>query len=176
MKIKNYRFPCEVCGTETKTISSIQVFFRKSGEVSYARARHFGASKKFYYHQQSREYTIQKLREISLIEQGIDPSQVSKNASIEQTGKELSSKLGSVAGGEGFEPSTPNLGGWCSIRTELPVHGNNALVGFAKQIPIDVLFKIKRIAEPLKGKGRQPSIIDSFLGDREALQSALFFY
>ncbi len=24
-----------------------------------------------------------------------------------------------VAGGEGFEPSTPNLGGWCSIRTEL---------------------------------------------------------
>ena len=24
-----------------------------------------------------------------------------------------------LAGGEGFEPSTPNLGGWCSIRTEL---------------------------------------------------------
>ena len=24
-----------------------------------------------------------------------------------------------MAGGEGFEPSTPNLGGWCSIRTEL---------------------------------------------------------
>ena len=24
----------------------------------------------------------------------------------------------SMAGGEGFEPSTPNLGGWCSIRTE----------------------------------------------------------
>jgi len=22
------------------------------------------------------------------------------------------------AGGEGFEPSTPNLGGWCSIREE----------------------------------------------------------
>ena len=21
-----------------------------------------------------------------------------------------------VAGGEGFEPSTPNLGGWCSLR------------------------------------------------------------
>ena len=28
-------------------------------------------------------------------------------------------KLGIMAGGEGFEPSTPNLGGWCSIRTEL---------------------------------------------------------
>lgn len=24
-----------------------------------------------------------------------------------------------MAGGEGFEPSTPNLGGWCSIRAEL---------------------------------------------------------
>ncbi len=27
-----------------------------------------------------------------------------------------------LAGGEGFEPSTPNLGGWCSIRTELLAH------------------------------------------------------
>jgi hypothetical protein len=24
-----------------------------------------------------------------------------------------------VAGGEGFEPSTPNLGGWCSIREDI---------------------------------------------------------
>ena len=34
----------------------------------------------------------------------------------------LGSKSRSVAGGEGFEPSTPNLGGWCSIRTELLAH------------------------------------------------------
>ena len=26
---------------------------------------------------------------------------------------------GIVAGGVGFEPTTPNLGGWCSIRPEL---------------------------------------------------------
>jgi hypothetical protein len=31
----------------------------------------------------------------------------------------LSRKAKIMAGGEGFEPSTPNLGGWCSIRTEL---------------------------------------------------------
>ena len=31
----------------------------------------------------------------------------------------LCSKSENMAGGEGFEPSTPNLGGWCSIRTEL---------------------------------------------------------
>ena len=34
------------------------------------------------------------------------------------TEKELGSKLGTMAGGEGFEPSTPNLGGWCSLRHE----------------------------------------------------------
>jgi hypothetical protein len=60
MKIKGYRFPCEVCG-ENKVVCSIQVFFRKNGEVSYARAMHFGADKKFYYHQQSLEYTNRKL-------------------------------------------------------------------------------------------------------------------
>ena len=70
MKIKGYRFPCEVCG-ENKVISSIQVFFRKNGEVSYARARHFSADKKFYYHQQSLEYTNRKLGELA----NIDPCQ-----------------------------------------------------------------------------------------------------
>jgi hypothetical protein len=30
--------------------------------------------------------------------------------------------LMSVAGGVGFEPTTPNLGGWCSIRPELLAH------------------------------------------------------
>jgi hypothetical protein len=28
----------------------------------------------------------------------------------------LGSYRGTMAGGEGFEPSTPNLGGWCSLR------------------------------------------------------------
>jgi len=60
MKIKGYKFQCEVCG-ENKIVSSIQVFFRKNGEVPYARARHYGADKKFYYHQQSLEYTNRKL-------------------------------------------------------------------------------------------------------------------
>ena len=37
----------------------------------------------------------------------------------------LGFKSEKVAGGEGFEPSTPNLGGWCSIRTELLAHANS---------------------------------------------------
>ena len=113
MKIKTYRFPCEVCNNSV--VCSVQVFFRKNGEVSYGRARHFGSDKRFYYHQQSLEYINNKLGELVTI----DLCQASKNISIDQTNLESSSKLRSVAGGEGFEPSTPNLGGWCSIRTEL---------------------------------------------------------
>jgi len=60
-KIKGYRFPCEVCG-ESKVVRSIQVFFRKDGSVGYARARHLGANKKFYYHQQSLAYVNGKLQ------------------------------------------------------------------------------------------------------------------
>jgi len=71
MKIKGYRFPCEVCG-DNKGVSSIQVFFRKNGEVSYARARHYGSDKKVYYHQQSLEYVNTKLRELCNIDHGQD--------------------------------------------------------------------------------------------------------
>ena len=48
----------------------IQVFFRNNGQVGYARARHLGADKRFYYHQQSLEYVNTKLREISNIGHG----------------------------------------------------------------------------------------------------------
>src|SRR3990172_2646913 len=42
-----------------------------------------------------------------------------------QNNLESGFKSRTVAGGEGFEPSTPNLGGWCSIRTELLAHSTN---------------------------------------------------
>jgi hypothetical protein len=101
MKIKGYRFPCETCG-EGKVVSSIQVFFRKNGDVSYARARHYSADKKFYYHQQSLEYTNRKLRELSII----DPCQVSYTKSIAQSRVDSSTELGSVVGLPGFEPES----------------------------------------------------------------------
>jgi hypothetical protein len=56
------RFPCEVCG-DYKVVCSIQVFFKKDGELFYARARHYGADK-FHYHQQSIEYINKKLRDL----------------------------------------------------------------------------------------------------------------
>jgi hypothetical protein len=79
LKIKTVRFPCEVCGNY-KVVSSIQVFFRKNGEVSYARARHYKADKKFYYHQQSLEYTNRKLGELA----NTDHSQAFNSKSIDQ--------------------------------------------------------------------------------------------
>ena len=109
MKIKGYRFPCEVCGNNS-VVSSIQVFFRKNGEVSYARARHLNADKKFYYHQQSVEYTNRQLRELG-INLTIDPCQASKSKSIDQPNIELSSKYGIKAGPMGFEPMTFSLEG-----------------------------------------------------------------
>jgi hypothetical protein len=100
MKIKGYRFPCEVCGNN-KIVSSIQVFFRENGEVSYDRARHLGANKKFYYHQQSLDYVNAKLREIS----NIDHCQAINTQSIGQVNTESSSKLVMVRL-PGFEPGS----------------------------------------------------------------------
>jgi hypothetical protein len=93
MKIKGYRFPCEVCG-EDKVVCSIQVFFRKNGEVSYSRARHYGADKKFYYHQQSLEFINRKLREIA----NVDHCQAFDSRSIGQAEGELNSKSRTMVG------------------------------------------------------------------------------
>lgn len=98
VKIKGYRFECEVCQVKT----SIQVFYRKDGQVGYARARHLGANKKFYYHQQSLEYINKQLRELSNIGHG----QVSKSKSIEQTGIDSQLKLDLMVGPPGFEPES----------------------------------------------------------------------
>ena len=98
MKIKCYRFPCEECNN----LASIQVFYRKNGSVGYARARHYGSDKKFYYHQQSLDYVNCKLGELS-----IDQGQV-KAIPIDQTNTKTSSnpKLEPSAG---FGPATITL-------------------------------------------------------------------
>jgi hypothetical protein len=98
MKTKGYRFPCEVCNNSI--VCSVQVFFRKNGEVSYARARHFGADKKFYYYQQSLEYVKRKLREIGII----DPCQDANDKSIGHTVIESGYKLELMAGPKEDDP------------------------------------------------------------------------
>ena len=106
VKIKGYRFECEVClKTENKSIvSSIQVFYRKDGSVGYARARHLGLDKRFYYHQQSLDYVNTKLKEISNIDHGQD----SKDSSIEHRKVGTSSEL-KLEPSAGFGPATITL-------------------------------------------------------------------
>ena len=64
MKIKCERFECEVCSK----LASIQVFYNKSGEIKYARARHYkgtlNTKPQFEYHQQSIDYIQRKLNEM----------------------------------------------------------------------------------------------------------------
>ena len=94
MKIKTFRFPCEVCNNSI--VCSVQVFFRKNGEVSYARARHYGSDKRFFYHQQSLEYINNKLGELV----AIDPCQASNNRATEQI-KPNSNSISRICGGRG---------------------------------------------------------------------------
>ena len=63
MRIKCFKLPREVCSQ----VSTIQVFFKQNGEVSYGRARHYqrlNETKKpvFEYHTQSKEYLTEKLK------------------------------------------------------------------------------------------------------------------
>ena len=61
-----------------------------------------------------------KLGEISLGKSEIGHiGQFGQGINVDPEKAKLNPKLETMAGGEGFEPSTPNLGGWCSIRTEL---------------------------------------------------------
>ena len=77
-----------------------------------------------------------------------------------------------MAGGEGFEPSTPNLGGWCSIRedttqiwtltfanqgklllirAELPAHVTNQ----NNNLDINTLLKAEKLLIHLEGKRKK---------------------
>jgi hypothetical protein len=116
MKIKCLRFECEICSK----LASIQVFYNKSGTIKYARARHYtgilNGKPQFGYHQQALEYIQRKLSEMPMDKTDIGHiGQNGQSVNVDLKKPELKSKLSTVAGGEGFEPSTPNLGGVCSL-------------------------------------------------------------
>ncbi len=109
MKIKCLQFECEECGK----VSTIQLFFRSNGELSYGRARHYigrqNGKAQFEYHQQSIEYINSKL-----IELPTDKSEIGHNGHIDNVdlvNAELSSKVSNMAGPKGFEPLTFSLEG-----------------------------------------------------------------
>jgi hypothetical protein len=103
MKIKCLRFECEIC---TK-LASIQLFYNKSGEVKYARARHYSGQlngkPQFEYHQQSLDYIQRKLSEMPTGNAEI--GHIGQDINDDLLKQELSSNLRSMAGGDGIEPS-----------------------------------------------------------------------
>jgi hypothetical protein len=116
---------------------------------------------------QTNDYINEKLRGLNQTMRNIDHDQLSATKSIDQNNLESGFKS-RVAGGEGFEPSTPNLGGWCSIRediktlreppfvemssirAELLALSNNSNSNF----DINTLLRIEKVALYLEGKGR----------------------
>ena len=107
MKIKCFRFECSQCGE----LASIQAFCRKDGTVGYARARHKNAQG-FFYHPLPKEYVIEKLRAMTILDQG----QLSTSKNTDQNNLELCSKSGLMAGRVRFELTTSSLEGWLAIR------------------------------------------------------------
>jgi hypothetical protein len=99
----------------------------KNGEASYARARHFEADKKFYYHQQSLEYVNNKLKELAII----DPCQASKNRTFEQIKPNSNSITKLMAGGEGFELGR-SLDITCKTIFSLRILGKEIVMLYAK--------------------------------------------
>ena len=100
---------CEVCGN----LGQLQHL-----SENYYRVKHYLGSingkLRFEYHKQSLEY-IKSVLDSNCTLKTIDPIDP-KN--IDPKVSNNSSFLENVAGGVGFEPTTTNLGGWCSIQTE----------------------------------------------------------
>ena len=119
----------EKCGLCSKK-GLAQVFYNKEGEARYVRVRHYTGLK-----EKKPQFSYCRIEDLATLEtllsegtrslghtlgQAINCSNTEISNSI-QNNQVLSSNV-VVAGGVGFEPTTPNLGGWCSIRTELLAH------------------------------------------------------
>ena len=90
---------------------------------NYFRVKHYSGSVdgrlESEYHKQNTQYIqslLSKTNPNSI--DPIDPKNINPKL------KDSSSFLENAAGGVGFEPTTTDLGGRCSVRTELPVHAD----------------------------------------------------
>jgi hypothetical protein len=90
MKIKCVRFPCQVCNK----LASIQVFCNNSGDIKYARARHYTGTldgkPQFQYHIQNVDVlkTLLKTQPISLTTEKAQSGQVGQAKHIDQLNPE----------------------------------------------------------------------------------------
>ena len=109
MKIKCLRFECEICSK----LSSIQVFYDKTGEIKYAGTRHYTGAKdgkpQFEYHQQSIEFAQRKLYETSQDSQ--KTGHIGQEINIDLIKPNLSSNCEEKVRSPGFEPGIISLEG-----------------------------------------------------------------
>ena len=86
MKIKCARFPCQICSK----LASIQLFYSKSGDIKYARARHYSGTlngkPQFQYHPQNVDVlkTLLKTQPISLTTEKAHDGQVGQAKHIDR--------------------------------------------------------------------------------------------
>lgn len=121
MKIRCVKAECPKC----KVAGSIQLFLNKDNQVKYARTRHYSHLDK---DSKKPQFTYCKIENLDLLKTlllqqnfSIDigqSGQLKSTKHIDLNLLNLSFNLYYMAGGEGFEPSTPNLGGWCSIQSQ----------------------------------------------------------
>jgi hypothetical protein len=113
---------CSVCGKKGLT----QLFYNSKNEIRYCRVRHYIGLKdskpQFSYCRIEDLETLTNLQSNTNGSLGHNLGQASNCSNTEISNTIQNSQVLSAsiikAGGEGFEPSTPNLGGWCSIRAD----------------------------------------------------------
>lgn len=101
---------CSVCGNK----GTIQAFLNSANLVKYARTRHYKQGVFSY----CKLENLTEIAELLKIKPILDQKQNGQNKSRSNNLLNLRFNFSYMAGGEGFEPSTPNLGGWCSIQSQ----------------------------------------------------------
>ena len=120
---------CNICGQK----GTIQAFLNSDNQVKYARTRHYKQGR----------FSYCKLGNLGEVEEQLKSQMRHDHGQVGQVEirsinlSNSSSNHRIVAGGEGFEPSTPNLGGWCSIRADRETTQHPSLRGDWNRNPIN---------------------------------------
>ena len=109
MRVKCIKADCQVCGVN----STVQIFFKANGQVSYGRSRHYlgksDGKPMFEYHSQTTEFLEKKLRELGITYDAVGHDLEKPNLAF-NTENQLSTGLKMVPSKlrvEGSNPSPP---------------------------------------------------------------------
>jgi hypothetical protein len=110
--MKMTKVKCQKCGNEGYLI--VKQTVSKGIRYQYSYVKHNVDNKiKWCYIGKTLPAEYQKLKPVR------ESTQTGTQKSTQTQNPDSSSISENIAGGVGFEPTTTNLGGWCSIRAEL---------------------------------------------------------